>query len=150
MVTRLVDGACIFLNRPGFPAGPGCALHMAALRRGVSPMTLKPEVCWQLPLRREDEVTTRTVTYVARSANGTGATGAAAANSTGGAPRRPRPSSGARPVYEEMEAELTTMIGPKVYERFVALMQERDGEPGGQRVALPHPAVRRRAEPATA
>lgn len=23
-VTRLVDDACIFLNRPGFPAGPGC------------------------------------------------------------------------------------------------------------------------------
>ncbi len=53
-VTRLVDGACIFLNRPGFPAGPGCALHLAALRRGQLPLELKPDVCWQLPLRRED------------------------------------------------------------------------------------------------
>jgi hypothetical protein len=25
--TRLVDGACVFLNRPGFATGPGCALH---------------------------------------------------------------------------------------------------------------------------
>ena len=33
-VTRLVDGACIFLNRPGFPGGAGCALHRAALERG--------------------------------------------------------------------------------------------------------------------
>ena len=25
--TRIVDGACIFLNRPGFIGGAGCALH---------------------------------------------------------------------------------------------------------------------------
>ncbi len=30
-MTRLVDDACIFLNRPGFAAGAGCALHTAAL-----------------------------------------------------------------------------------------------------------------------
>src|SRR5262249_45604765 len=53
--TRLVDGACIFLNRPGFPTGPGCALHQEAMRRGVHHSDLKPEVCWQLPLRRVDE-----------------------------------------------------------------------------------------------
>ncbi len=33
--TRLVDGACIFLNRPGFAGGAGCALHKLALDRGV-------------------------------------------------------------------------------------------------------------------
>ena len=55
-VTRLLGDACVFLNRPGFPAGAGCAFHIAAVRRGVDPMTLKPEVCWQLPLRREDQV----------------------------------------------------------------------------------------------
>ena len=30
--TRVVDGACIFLNRPGFAGGAGCALHALALR----------------------------------------------------------------------------------------------------------------------
>jgi hypothetical protein len=50
--TRVVDGACIFLNRPGFPAGSGCALHQHALLTGVQPYTLKPQVCWQLPIRR--------------------------------------------------------------------------------------------------
>ena len=55
-VTRLVDDACIFLNKPGFAGGVGCAFHIAAMNRGVDHMTLKPEVCWQLPLRREDEV----------------------------------------------------------------------------------------------
>ena len=33
--TRVVDGACIFLNRPGFPAGAGCALHQRAVRGPV-------------------------------------------------------------------------------------------------------------------
>ena len=53
--TRLVDGACVFLNRPGFPGGSGCALHRMALRTGVHPLTTKPDVCWQLPVRREQE-----------------------------------------------------------------------------------------------
>ncbi len=49
--TRVVDGACIFLNRPGFSGGEGCALHLAALDAGESPIEWKPSVCWQLPLR---------------------------------------------------------------------------------------------------
>lgn len=53
--TRLVDGACIFLNRPTFPGGPGCALHALALAGGSSPVDTKPDVCWQLPLRRSYE-----------------------------------------------------------------------------------------------
>ena len=50
--TRVVDGACIFLNRPGFPGGAGCALHARALADGVAPLEYKPQVCWQLPIRR--------------------------------------------------------------------------------------------------
>lgn len=49
--TRVVDGACVFLNRPGFAGGEGCALHLAALAEGGSPTEWKPSVCWQLPLR---------------------------------------------------------------------------------------------------
>ncbi|WP_420452016.1 hypothetical protein [Ilumatobacter sp.] len=49
--TRVVDGACVFLNRPGFEGGAGCALHIAALEAGDSPTEWKPSVCWQLPLR---------------------------------------------------------------------------------------------------
>ena len=50
--TKVVDGACIFLNRPGFPAGIGCALHQHAVLQGLPATSLKPEVCWQLPIRR--------------------------------------------------------------------------------------------------
>jgi hypothetical protein len=43
--TRKYKGACIFLNRPGFDGGIGCALHSKALKLGVEPLTMKPEVC---------------------------------------------------------------------------------------------------------
>ena len=49
--TRVVDGACIFLNRAGFEGGAGCALHLAALAAGESPIDWKPSVCWQLPVK---------------------------------------------------------------------------------------------------
>src|SRR3546814_4806103 len=51
--TRLVDGGCIFLNRPGFAGGIGCALHRGALDHGERHLDRKPDVCWQLPLRIE-------------------------------------------------------------------------------------------------
>lgn len=51
--TRVVEGACIFLNSPDFAAGGGCALHLAALRQDRPPLQTKPEVCWQLPFRRQ-------------------------------------------------------------------------------------------------
>jgi hypothetical protein len=49
--TRVVNGGCIFLNRPGFAGGAGCALHLAALDGGESPVDWKPSVCWQLPIK---------------------------------------------------------------------------------------------------
>jgi hypothetical protein len=53
--TRVVDGACIFANDADFPAGSGCALHHLAMAKGISHVETKPDVCWQLPLRRTYE-----------------------------------------------------------------------------------------------
>ncbi|HEY9562238.1 MAG TPA: hypothetical protein VIR30_00580 [Nocardioides sp.] len=54
-----VDGqsACIFHNRADFrtenwTVGAGCALHGLALGQGRNPLETKPDVCWQLPIRR--------------------------------------------------------------------------------------------------
>jgi hypothetical protein len=58
--TRVVDGACIFLNRPGFAGGEGCALHHLAERQGQHFSKTKPDVCWQLPTRRQFREVTRT------------------------------------------------------------------------------------------
>ncbi|TKI64398.1 hypothetical protein [Nocardioides jishulii] len=44
--------ACVFANRPGFAGGEGCALHGLALQIGRNPLETKPDVCWQLPIRR--------------------------------------------------------------------------------------------------
>jgi hypothetical protein len=53
--TRVVDGGCVFLNRPGFEGGTGCALHTYAQRVGLHFLETKPDVCWQLPIRRTFE-----------------------------------------------------------------------------------------------
>lgn len=52
-VTTVEDGACVFLNRPGFAGGAGCAFHLAAVAAEIEPLEWKPEVCWQLPIRVE-------------------------------------------------------------------------------------------------
>jgi hypothetical protein len=61
-----VDGqqACVFQNRPDFaPAkgggGAGCALHALAYVIGKNPLETKPDVCWQLPIRRTFRDVTR-------------------------------------------------------------------------------------------
>ena len=46
------EGSCIFQNRPGFAGGAGCSLHILALKEGREPLETKPDVCWQLPIRR--------------------------------------------------------------------------------------------------
>ena len=45
--------ACIFHNRRDFGLGAGCALHALALQQGREPLETKPDVCWQLPIRRQ-------------------------------------------------------------------------------------------------
>jgi hypothetical protein len=83
--TRTVDGACVFLNRPGFSGGAGCALHAMALRTGQHPLETKPDVCWQLPVRRTQDWVDRpdeTRVLVTSSASSTARLG----------PRRRRPA----------------------------------------------------------
>lgn len=46
------QSACIFHNRADFSTGAGCALHGLALEQGRNPLETKPDVCWQLPIRR--------------------------------------------------------------------------------------------------
>lgn len=139
IVTRMVKEACIFLNRPGFPGGAGCALHRAALARGERPMDLKPDVCWQLPLRREDREegdgrVTSTLTEWGRSGWGEG----------GGefhwwCTEAREAFTGTEPVYRTMADELTGLVGPQVYRTLAAYLDDRaEGS-----VPLPHPTVRR-------
>jgi hypothetical protein len=123
--TRLVDGACIFLNRPTFEGGAGCALHRAATERGERPLDWKPDVCWQLPLRREDAVAdSGHVTSTVRAwTRGDWGRGGAAFHwwCTDSA----EAFSGERPVYEELREELVAMVGSELYELVEAYLRRR-------------------------
>jgi hypothetical protein len=139
-LTRLVDGACIFLNRPGFGAGPGCALHQLALAEGRNPIETKPDVCWQLPLRREDAVAddghvTSTVRQWDRRHWGEGGD-----DFHWWCTESPEAFVGRRAVYQTMAEELTAMVGAPVYRRLCAYLGDRRRQ-GAQ--PLPHPALRR-------
>ncbi|MGV0407900.1 hypothetical protein ACUY3S_00040 [Corynebacterium resistens] len=57
--TVTTNGACVFANRADFAGSKGCALHGWALRNDVPLTVAKPEVCWQLPLRRLEDWETR-------------------------------------------------------------------------------------------
>ena len=97
--TRVVDGACIFLNRPGF-AGRGrlCPAPAGGPRR-TPPLETKPDVCWQLPIRRSYRTVERpdgTEYLEVTSPSTTGAGGGPAGTTwTGTAPATPRRTSGA-------------------------------------------------------
>ena len=113
--TRVVDGACVFLNRPGFSGGAGCALHLAALDAGESPREWKPGVCWQLPVRvdweeRADGVEVATVRRWSRADWGDEGETMAWCCTEGD-----RAYVGARPVVESRGEELEARAGQRVY-----------------------------------
>jgi hypothetical protein len=138
--TRLVDGACIFLNRPGFAGGIGCALHKAALDHGERPLDWKPSVCWQLPLRLEDQtdddghVTSTLREWKRRD------WGAGGFEFHWWCTDDPEAFVDRSPVYETMRDELVEMVGQTAYDLFVSHVAAR----GGPAQYLPHPALRRR------
>jgi hypothetical protein len=113
--TRVVEGACIFLNRPGFAGGAGCALHIEAVRSGESPTVWKPSVCWQLPVKVDwepGEGDTEVATVRRWERRDWGAEGETMAwCCTEGE----RAYVGAQPVVESLGEELEAIVGPTVY-----------------------------------
>ena len=130
--TRVIDGACIFLNRPGFTGGAGCALHLAALAEDESPIDWKPSVCWQLPVKvdwarpgvdeergddaageqSEDGIDAEVATVRPWSRADWGVEGQTMAwCCTEG----DRAYVGDRPVIDSLGAELEAMVGTEVY-----------------------------------
>ena len=136
-VTRLVDDACIFLNRPGFAGGAGCALHIAALAAEERPLDWKPNVCWQVPIRLEhstDEnghLTSRLREWKRRD------WGEGGAEFHWWCTESPDAFVGERPVYLESRDDIVELVGLAVYETLVEQLER----PGW--IPLPHPALRR-------
>ncbi len=141
VMTRKYQGACIFNNRPEFAGGPGCALHIKAVAEGVNPLEYKPEVCWQVPIRREDEVQPdgSIVTKIGQWDR--------AHWSEGGHDfhwwclEAPEAFVGKEPVYRGFHGELTRMMGEVAYSQLVDYLDSR--RDAGV-VSLPHPTLRKR------
>jgi len=128
--TRVHKGACVFHNDIDFPGGYGCALHALADREGVSFVETKPEVCWQLPIRRSydnvkyEDGEERLVVVIGeydRRAWGEGGhdldwycSGNTEAH------------IGAEPVYLSSRTELIALIGEPAYTELVRLCQARE------------------------
>jgi len=127
--TATVDGACIFLNRPGFPGGTGCALHALALREGRHPLETKPDVCWQLPIRREQAWVTRPdETRVLVDSLGEfdrRGWGEGGHDLHWWCTSAPEAHVGAEPLYLSYGPELTALIGAPAYRRLVELCAAR-------------------------
>jgi hypothetical protein len=113
--TRIVDGACIFLNRPGFEGGPGCALHLAAIDEGESPIHWKPSVCWQLPIRVDWEPADNGTEVATVRRWDRGDWGDEGESMAWCCTEEPEAFVGDRPVVESLGAELETIVGTEVH-----------------------------------
>lgn len=138
--TRTIDGACIFLNRPGFAGGEGCALHSLALRTDRHPLQTKPDVCWQLPIRREQDwvdrpddtkVLVTTVTEFDRRGWGDGGH-----DLHWWCTSAPDAHVGGEALYVSYGPELTELIGQKAYDELARLCEQRLAKG----LIAPHPA----------
>jgi hypothetical protein len=123
--THEVDGqsACVFANRNDFAAGAGCALHGLALQQGRNPLETKPDVCWQLPIRRafrnverQDGTTYTEVSIGEYDRRGWGAGGHDLDWYCSG---NTEAHVAAEPVYLTHEPELTELMGKPAYDELV-------------------------------
>ena len=129
--TRVIDGACIFLNRPDFPGGAGCALHLAAEVAEESALDWKPSVCWQLPVRVQWEMQETGVEIAHLRAWQRGDWGDDGDSMAWCCTEEPEAYVGDRPVIESLAEELEEILGTTVFVEIQRRMNsvEVHGEP---------------------
>ncbi len=127
IATTLVEGACIFLNRPGFPTGAGCALHQHALATSQQPLATKPDVCWQLPIHRSFREVRRgddtDYTEVTITEYGRGDWGPGGYDFDWYCTAAPSAHTAQVPVYLSLAPELTELIGRPAYAELARLCE---------------------------
>jgi hypothetical protein len=143
--TRAVDAAgesaCILHNRAGFAAGTGCALHLLAAAEDRHPVQTKPDVCWQLPLRRTYRTVERPdgTNYLEVSVGeydrrGWGPGGLDLDWYCTG---NPLAHDAAEPLYVTAEVELRALLSDAAYDVLVELCERHLGSASKP---APHPA----------
>ncbi|QHB99807.1 hypothetical protein EK0264_05610 [Epidermidibacterium keratini] len=127
--TKTVDGVCVFHNPLGSEAGYGCALHNLAGTLGKHPLETKPDVCWQLPVRRTQEWITRpddsqillsTIEEYDRRGWGEGGL-----DLDWYCTSSPEAHVGAEPLYLTYGPELTELLGEAAYRQLVEYAEAR-------------------------
>lgn len=131
--TRKVKDSCIFLNRvgyeaPGYTGSFGCALHHLAVREQVHFVDTKPDICWQLPLRRswetremgDKEITVVVIGEYERLAWGDGG-----ADFDWYCTSNSEAHVGRVPVYQSNKIELTKLMGEAGYLELEKLCDSR-------------------------
>ena len=116
--TKRIDGSCIFLNRAGFEGGMGCALHHLAMREGTHFYETKPDVCWQLPLRRsfeKREVGDAELIVTVIGEYGRMAWGEGGADLDWYCTSNTEAHTASKPVYISSKEELIQMMGESAY-----------------------------------
>lgn len=145
--TLTVDGACIFANRIGWGTGAGCALHQWGAAEGKDLTVVKPEVCWQLPLRRVEaweerpdahQILRTTITEYDRRGWGNGGEDFDWYCTTA-----PRCHSSARPMWQTQERELIALMGDAAFQHLREHLQARATQAPELRAQLfvTHPAT---------
>lgn len=138
-VTKVVEGACVFLNRPDFERGPGCAFHVAATDTGIDPLEWKPEVCWQLPVRVEHHLDDNDqLTHIVRQWTRAD-WGESGADLGWWCADAPEAYSATIPTAQTLRAEIAAMAGESIAD---ALISHCEGS--GTVVSLPAPTTRAR------
>jgi len=125
-----IDGqqACVFHNRTDFApptggGGAGCALHALAFVLEKNPVETKPDVCWQLPIRRtfrevkrQDDTTYTEVSIGEYDRRGWGPGGHDLDWYCSG---NTEAHVAVEPVFVTHEAELTELMGRPAYDELV-------------------------------
>lgn len=138
--TRVVDGACIFLNRPGFPGGAGCALHRAAVEAGEPPVDWKPTTCTRLPLRVEEERVPDGGVVVTVRAWRRDDWGPGGSSMAWWCTEAPEAFLAETPLCDRAADELADLMGSDLADRARALLTATPGSDGSGRPGTDEPA----------
>ena len=131
--TKKIKDSCIFLNRvgheaPGYSGSFGCALHHLAESEGVHVVDTKPDICWQLPLRRSwetRELGGKDITVVVIGEYERLAWGEGGEDFDWYCTSNSEAHTGKIPVYQSSKAELVAMMGKSGYSELEKLCDSR-------------------------
>jgi hypothetical protein len=114
---RKLNGYCIFFNKGAADGTIGCSLHAEAVRVGEDWRDWKPNICWTVPIRVDEEGNYNTLTAWDRDEHGGwGQKGDGSEGFWCIDDQANYPAVGVR-VYESLSNEITRILGADAYKK---------------------------------